>query len=114
MLQRVAELSRVDGGIPELDKEVSWEEVHEEVRRLEGGKAAGLDEIVPELLEAQEGGQGYGGGVGFAVLTTCTPGRAWRSLEWPSDWQRAYFMPLFKGDGSQLDRTTTDCWQFRR
>ena len=28
---------------------------------------------------------------------------AWRSLEWPSDWQRAYFMPLFKGDGSQLD-----------
>jgi hypothetical protein len=41
-------------------------------------------------------------------------GRLWRwlwchcitmhgKLEWPADWQRAYFMPLFKGDGSQLD-----------
>ena len=28
---------------------------------------------------------------------------AWRRLEWPKDWQRAYFMPLYKGDGSQLD-----------
>ncbi len=27
---------------------------------------------------------------------------AWRKLEWPADWQRAYFT-LFKGDGSQLD-----------
>ncbi len=51
MLQRVAELSQVDDGIAELDKELSWEEIHQEVRRLQGGKATGLDEIVPELLK---------------------------------------------------------------
>jgi hypothetical protein len=95
VLQRVAELSRVDGGIPELDKEVSWEEVHEEVRRLEGGKAAGLDEIVPELIKMS--------GRATEEALVLLFNHAWRSLEWPSDWQRAYFMPLFKGDGSQLD-----------
>jgi hypothetical protein len=51
VLQRVAEISLVDGGIPELDKEFVWEEVHEEVRRLDGGKAADLDGIFPELLK---------------------------------------------------------------
>ncbi len=39
VLQRVAQISLVDGGTPELDKKVVWEEVHEEVRRLDGGKA---------------------------------------------------------------------------
>ncbi len=54
MLQRGAELSRVDGGNPELDKEVSWDEVHEEVRRLEGGKAAVLDEFLKKAGRPSE------------------------------------------------------------
>ena len=33
----------------ELDREVVWEEVHEEVRRLDGGKAAGLEGVVPAI-----------------------------------------------------------------
>jgi hypothetical protein len=51
VLQQMAEFSLVDGGIPELDAEVSLEEVQKEIRRLEGGKAAGLDGIVPEMLK---------------------------------------------------------------
>jgi len=85
----------VDGGIPELDKEVVWEEVHEEVHRLDGGKAAVLDGIVPELLKKA--------GKAMEVALVSLYNHAWRKLEWPADWQRAYFMPLFKGDGSQLD-----------
>ncbi len=43
VLQRVSELSRVDDGVPELDKEVELAEVHATIRSLEGGTAAGLD-----------------------------------------------------------------------
>ncbi len=49
VLQRVAEISLVDGGIPELDKEVVWEEVHEEVRVWMGGRLlvwTGLSRVV--------------------------------------------------------------------
>ena len=82
VLQRIAEIS-LGWSIPELDKEVVWEEVHEEVRRLDGGKAAGLDGIVPELLKKA--------GKAMEVALVSLYNHAWRKLEWPADWQRAYY-----------------------
>ena len=89
---RVAEISLVDGGIPELDKEVVWEEVHEEVRRLDGGRLlvwTGLSRNCSRRRAV---------GTAMEVALVSLYNHAWRKLEWPADWQRAYFT-LFKGDG---------------
>ena len=85
---RVAEISLVDGGIPELDKEVVLEEVREEVRRLDGGKWTGLSRNRSRRRAR------------LWRWFWSLYNHAWRKLEWPTDWQRACFMPLFKGAGS--------------
>ena len=101
MLQRGAELSRVDGGNPELDKEVSWDEVHEEVRRLEGGCQGCGARRVP-----QEGGQAFGGGVGFAVQPRLAV------LNGPRTGRGHILCPCSRVMAHNLTRTTTDFWQF--
>ena len=53
VLQRVAQISLVDGGIPELDKEVVWEEVHEEVRRLDAHRCSPLEELSPASVRVR-------------------------------------------------------------
>ena len=52
VLAEVASISIQDGVIPELDRDISWEEVHCAIVSMAAGKAAGSDGIVVELLQA--------------------------------------------------------------
>ena len=75
-----------------LDVDEVWRAIH----RLKSGKAAGVDEIRPEMLKAL-------GGKGFVWLTRVFQA-AWDSGEAPSDWQTGVVIPLFKkGDKAVCD-----------
>ena len=75
-----------------LDVDEVWRAIH----RLKSGKAAGVDEIRPEMLKAL-------GGEGFAWITRVFQ-VAWDSGEAPMDWQTGVVIPLFKkGDKTCCD-----------
>jgi hypothetical protein len=61
------------GSIPELEDEITWEEVHAAIRRLPNGKAPGPDGIVGELLRLA--------GLGFEFTLAGIFNDIWRSLE---------------------------------
>jgi hypothetical protein len=97
VLQQVAGFSLVDDGIPELDAEVSLEEVQKEVRRLEGGKAGWN-----RARNAQEGGQGHGHGGAFGFVAQ--PGLAEAGVaQGLAGLTSCPCLKNFKGEGSQLD-----------
>ena len=52
VLQRIAEIS-LGWSIPELDKEVVLEEVHEEVRRLDAHRCSPLEELSPASVRVR-------------------------------------------------------------
>ena len=84
-----------NGTIPDLDAEITWEEVHAVLRSLPAGKSAGPDGIPNEML--------LNGGVGLELALVKLFNHIWGTNSWPPDWQRAILVPLFKGEGSRLD-----------
>ena len=86
---------KAENGVPELDMEVKWAEVHAAVRGLKNGKAPGLDGIPPELL--------FNGGMALEVALTELFNFMWTHTVWPDEWRVAVLIPLYKGDGSKLD-----------
>lgn len=87
-----------DPPIPELhfraETKLAVEEVWQAVNRLKSGKAAGVDEIRPEMLKAL-------GGEGIAWLTRVFQ-VAWDCGTVPDEWQTAVIVPIFK-KGSRAD-----------
>ena len=83
------------GSIPELEDEITWEEVHAAIRRLPNGKAPGPDGIVGELLRLA--------GLGFEFTLASIFNDIWRSLEWPEEWGLATLIPLYKKAGDVRD-----------
>ena len=81
--------------IAELDTPITWDEVWTCVNLLPNGKAAGLDGITAELLKKA--------GVGYPVALASLFNQIWREGVWPSEWQHAYLLPLFKGAGEKSD-----------
>jgi hypothetical protein len=75
---------------------LSVEEVTEAIKSLRDGKAAGLDEIRPEMLKAL--------GPSGSIWLTRVIRVAWDSGEAPLDWQTAVVIPIFK-KGDQRDCT---------
>ena len=58
-------------------------------------KAADDEGIVMELLHNM--------GIAAEMALVRVFNYVWTNQVWPDDWCRAYMLPLFKGDGSQLD-----------
>ena len=82
-----------------LSLNISAEEVLEAVKSLKCGKAAGIDEIRPEMLKAM-------GPVGMHWLWRMCQ-RAWLSGDTPEDWRTGVVVPLYKkGDHK-------DCGNYR-
>jgi hypothetical protein len=75
VLQRVANISNVNGIIPELESAISWEEVHSATCRLKTASAAGLDDITVSMLQNL--------GVRAEVALTSLFNRIWTELDWP-------------------------------
>ncbi|KAK3562609.1 hypothetical protein QTP86_002090 [Hemibagrus guttatus] len=72
----------------EVDSFITQAEVTEVVQQLLGGKAPGVDEILPEYLKSLDF-------VGLSWLT-CLCNIAWRSGTVPLDWATGVVVPLFK------------------
>jgi hypothetical protein len=85
----------VGDGVPELDREITWDEVHSGISMLKAGKAAGLDGVLAEMLQ--------NAGLGCAMALTQLFNYVWRAGVWPVDWQKAFMVPLYKRAGSRLD-----------
>jgi hypothetical protein len=85
----------VNGSVPELDKPISWEEVHSGTLRLTASSAAGLDGVQVRMLQNM--------GIAAEMALVSLFNMIWTTLKWPDEWQRAYLLPLLKGDGSALD-----------
>ena len=73
---------------PERTDSITVAEVTTAVKALRRGKAAGVDEIRPEMLKALDA-------VGIAWLTRLF-GVVWREGSTPLDWQTGVVVPLFK------------------
>jgi len=80
---------------PELDRAITWIEVHNTIRKLAGGKSPGPDGVGTELLRLA--------GLGFEAILAQLFNDCWSSLVWPSQWQLANLIPLYKNDGNSLD-----------
>ena len=94
VLARLRSLSLENGHLPELDKVVTWEEVHNAIRSMKTGKAPGPDGIPVELLRE--------GGISVAVTLASLYNYAWDNLDWPENLQEAFLTPIFKNRGSKL------------
>jgi hypothetical protein len=86
------------GSVPELDKAISFEEVHAVFRDLKYGTCPGVDGVVPELLMK--------GGIGLEMATTKLFNFLCNGVLWPEAWRRAHLFPLHKG-GEKLDPPIT-------
>ena len=51
VLQKLRDATFSNGGVPELDASITWEEVHAAIRSLRSGKAAGPDGILADLMK---------------------------------------------------------------
>lgn len=80
-----------NGTLPELVNPISWAEVHSAILRLPNGKNAGPDHIPNEILRLA--------GLGFEVVLTNLLNAIWKSGLWPTRWQVATLIPLYKKDG---------------
>ena len=91
-----------NGSIPELDAAIDWEEVHSAIRSLCNGKKPGSDNVSNEWLR--------NGGIALELSLVQLFNHIWNHNDWPSDWQYAILLPLYKGDGLRTDpRATTVC-----
>ena len=81
-----------DRGEDELNEPIRFEEVRKTINRLKNGKAAGIDEIVNEIIK-------FGGDpvhtVIWQLIRTC-----FESERIPQDWMKGIIFPIYKaGDG---------------
>nr|XP_053656735.1 uncharacterized protein LOC128705613 [Cherax quadricarinatus] len=87
------------GGIPsfrsEEEQNVSVGEVCEALRRMKGGKAAGTDGIMTEMLKA-------GGDIVLEWLVLLF-NKCMKEGKVPRDWRGACIVPLYKGKGDKRD-----------
>ena len=67
------------------------DEVIKAIRRLKNGRAAGLDDITPELLKCAEASISEGLHQLFL--------KVWSSGRVPSEWRNGVIIPLYKGKG---------------
>ncbi len=82
MLYKIRDISfGSDGKVPELDRPISWEEVHAVLVRLRPGSAADPEGLVAEVL--------IHAGIGFAVSLLLLFNALWARLEWPAKWFEA-------------------------
>ena len=79
---------------PELDSDISQEEVQLAISRLKQGKSAGVDDIITEWFI-------YGGERMTQALWAII-NQAWLSETAPSDWSRGIISPIYK-DGDSRD-----------
>ena len=84
-----------NGSLPELVNPITWAEVHSAISRLPNGKNAGPDLIPNEILRLA--------GLGFEVVLTNLFNVIWKSGLWPTRWQVATLIPLYKKDGDLSD-----------
>ena len=78
-----------------LDAPITWKEVWRIISGLPRGKAAREDGITAEILKLA--------GIGTAMALALLFNKILDSGVWPSQWRRAYLLPLFKGDGAKTD-----------
>ena len=95
VLEQLKLFSNEDGVVPELDRQITWDEVWAAIAGLPHGKAAGLDTMTAELLQRA--------GIAYLVALATLFNIIWKEGEWPTNWQHAYLMPLFKGSGPKSD-----------
>ena len=85
-----------DGKEPEvMEAEVEWA-----IKQLKDNKAPGSDEIPIEMIKAGDD----------AMIKTITKlcNNIWKTGEWPEDWKRSVFIPLFKkGDARDCENYRT-------
>jgi hypothetical protein len=78
-----------------LNNPITWEEVHAAIRRLPNNKNPGPDHIPGEILRVA--------GLGFEVALTQLFNAIWKSGVWPTRWQIATLIPLYKKNGDMCD-----------
>ena len=83
--------------VPELDRSITWEEVHDSFRHLKLGKATGPDGVPAELLMQA--------GVAAEQAFTELFNYMWHHLVWPEEWTEGVLVPLYKGKGSKQQPT---------
>lgn len=72
----------------EREKELSWREVEEAVKRMKKGRAAGVDEVTIEMVTAA-------GEIGMQWFYRVV--RAiWKEMRTPGEWKKAVIVPIFK------------------
>ena len=76
-----------------LDQDIQLQEVRIAIGTLKGGKAAGTDEVVGELLKGSES---------VMKALTLIYDRIWRAERFPCEWRRALIRPIYK-KGDKLD-----------
>lgn len=82
-----------------VNEEIQLEDVEEAIKSIENGKAAGNDEITPEMLIY------LGVNRTQFLLQMCR--RTWKEGKVPRDWEMAVILPIYKkGDRS-------DCSNYR-
>ena len=80
----------------ELDADISQEEIKQTINKLKSGKAAGLDQISPELLKLAEPGV-------LSYLSSLF-NRIYATSYFPMEWAKAIVVPLLKkGDEKNCD-----------
>ena len=89
---RRAEQERIEQ--PDLDSDLTEEEVQLAISKLKKGKSAGVDDIISEWLM-------YGGERMNQALWVLLS-QAWRSEVAPSDWSKGLISPIYK-DGDHRD-----------
>ena len=85
---------RMPGGV-KCDDEIEYEEVYEAVRKMKGGKSAGIDEIVAEYLKK--------GGVAMIEWLVRMFNGCFREGRIPREWKSACIVPIYKGKGDRCE-----------
>ena len=92
-LREADQLKRV--GVREIDRPISFDEVHDTFRHLPNGKAAGPDGIPAELIRH--------GGIAFETAALILFNYLWQYQVWPTGWREAILFPLFKNRGVRIN-----------
>lgn len=80
------------GGRIQPQEDIKREEVENAIRRLNMGKAAGIDGITAEMLK-------YGGEEMISIMHRICQ-MAWEQGRVPGDWKKAVIVPIYKGKRS--------------
>ena len=90
------ERQNTERGEGELNEKIRFEEVRKVIRRLNNGKAAGIDEIVNEIIK-------YGGDPVYLVIWQLIK-KCFETEKIPQDWMKGIIFPIYKaGDGRNPD-----------